>query len=64
RKSYNSGSEPPFFSANRTVQEHSVASRMLACHENVTVVAANGEQLRIKGESRREVDSSSFIATC
>jgi hypothetical protein len=30
--------------------EHSVVTRMLACHENVTVIAANHEQLRIKAE--------------
>jgi hypothetical protein len=30
--------------------EQSLPSHLIGCHENVTVVAANGEELRIKGE--------------
>jgi hypothetical protein len=30
--------------------EQSLSSYLIGCRENVTVVAANGEELRIKGE--------------
>jgi hypothetical protein len=30
--------------------EQSLSSYLIGCHENVTVVAANGEELRIKGK--------------